>query len=113
MPEACKPVPSAEGLTVLYNGACPLCSREIAWYRRREAAHPVTWIDLSRCAEADLPEGIGRKAALARFHVVEANGRKATGAAAFARLWQNYPGLAWLAQLARLPIAATGRLKAY
>jgi predicted DCC family thiol-disulfide oxidoreductase YuxK len=103
MSNAPKSVPEPEGLTVLYDGACPLCSREIAWYRRRPAAQPVTWIDLSRCADADLPEGIGRDAALARFHVVEADGRKATGAAAFARLWACYPRLRGLARLARLP----------
>lgn len=88
---------------MLYDGACPLCSREIAWYRRRTAAQPVTWIDLSRCADADLPVGIVRETALARFHVVEADGRRVTGAAAFARLWACYPRLRGLALLARLP----------
>jgi predicted DCC family thiol-disulfide oxidoreductase YuxK len=93
----------ASGLTVLYDGACPLCSREIAWYRRQAAGEDIRWLDLSRCDEVQLPPGIPRQAALARFHVIEANGDPVTGAAAFARLWRAYPGLRGLAWFARLP----------
>jgi predicted DCC family thiol-disulfide oxidoreductase YuxK len=90
-------------LTVLYDGACPLCSREIAWYRHQPTGEVIRWVDLTRCEEAALPRGIGREAALRRFHVVDADGRLVSGAAAFVRLWHAYPRLSRIARLARLP----------
>ena len=103
MAEPARPAPCPERLTVLYDGACPLCSREIAWYRRQAAGEDIRWLDLSRCEEAALPAGISRTDALARFHVVDDSGRPVSGAAAFARLWACYPGLRRLAWLARRP----------
>lgn len=96
------PEPGAR-LTVLYDGACPLCSREIAWYRRQTAREAIRWVDVAHCADAELPQGIGREAALRRFHVLEADHRLLGGAAAFARLWTAYPRLARYARLYRLP----------
>lgn len=98
-----EPARTGQGLTVLYDGACPLCSREIGWYRRRAAAEAIRWVDLSRCEHTALPRGIDREAALRRFHVLEADGRPVTGAAAFVRLWSAHPRLARYARLARLP----------
>jgi predicted DCC family thiol-disulfide oxidoreductase YuxK len=103
MAEPDRPDPYQQRLTVLYDGACPLCSREIAWYRHREASDSIDWLDLSRCDDTALPDGISRTEALARFHVVDGLGRTVTGAAAFARLWACYPGLRRIAGLARLP----------
>lgn len=91
-------------LTVLYDGDCPLCSREIAWYRQKPANEPIRWVNL-RDPAARLPDGIERKAALARFHVVHANGAVATGAAGFLRLWRVYPGLGRAARLLSRPWA--------
>jgi predicted DCC family thiol-disulfide oxidoreductase YuxK len=99
-PEPARP---GQGLTVLYDGACPLCSREIDWYRRSIASAPICWLDVAHCEDAALPRGIDRAAALRRFHVLEADGRPATGAAAFLRLWSAYPRLARYVHLARLP----------
>lgn len=99
-PETPDPGP---GLTALYDGACPLCSREIAWYRRQAASEPIRWVDLTRCADAELPHGIDRDAALRRFHILKADGRPVSGAAAFLRLWSAYPRLARLTLVQRLP----------
>lgn len=99
-PENARP---GRGLTVLYDGACPLCSREIDWYRRQRAHEAICWVDVARCEDAALPRGIDRAAALRRFHVLEADGRPVTGAAAFLRLWSAYPRLACYVELARLP----------
>lgn len=90
-------------MTVLYDGACPLCSREIAWYRRQPVGETISWVDLSRCDEAALPQGINREKALARFHIVLGDGQQISDAAAFARLWGAYPRLRPLGRLASLP----------
>jgi predicted DCC family thiol-disulfide oxidoreductase YuxK len=91
-------------LTVLYDGACPLCSREIAWYRRRTACEPIDWLDIGTSAPSHLPRGVSREQAMARFHVIAPDGSIVTGARAFVRLWKAFPGLKRLALLARLPL---------
>jgi predicted DCC family thiol-disulfide oxidoreductase YuxK len=100
------PADQDRSLTVLYDGACPLCSREIAWYRRKTAREAIDWLDISICPDAALPGGIPRDQALARFHVIEPGGRVLTGARAFVRLWLAFPGLRSIALLARLPLVA-------
>jgi len=84
---------------VLYDGQCPLCSREIAHYRRRQGADRIDWLDVTR-SDID-PESIGvsREAALARFHVRDTGGSWRTGAAAFVLLWSRLPAYRWLSRL--------------
>ncbi|MFY0010899.1 DCC1-like thiol-disulfide oxidoreductase family protein, partial [Acinetobacter baumannii] len=50
-----------------------------------------------------LPPGLGQDAALARFHVLDADGRLRSGAEGFVALWRQLPGWRWLARLAALP----------
>jgi len=96
------PVPAAAPITVLYDGACPLCRREIGVYRGLRARAPVCFIDVADPAAA-LPDGAPREALLARFHVRQADGHLVSGARAFVALWAALPGWRWLAALARLP----------
>ena len=60
-------------LQVLYDGACPLCRREIAYYRGLTAREPIVWLDISN-EQQPLPDGINRCYALSRFHLVGQNG---------------------------------------
>lgn len=89
-------------LTVLYDGACPLCRREIALYRGLPASQPLAFVDVSDAAVA-LPSGADRAQLLARFHVRRADGTLADGARGFVALWAVLPGWRWLARLAALP----------
>jgi predicted DCC family thiol-disulfide oxidoreductase YuxK len=93
--------PSPE-LTVLYDGACPLCRGEIGLYRGRAADVPICFADVSD-ADQPLPAGTTREQLLARFHVRDADGRLHSGAAAFLALWAVLPGWRWLARIGRLP----------
>ena len=56
-------------LTVFYDGACPLCDREIAFYRSRRGAERVSWVDLTASTHETIAPGLSRQAALARFHL--------------------------------------------
>jgi predicted DCC family thiol-disulfide oxidoreductase YuxK len=85
--------------TVIYNGDCPVCSREIAVYRKR-AEGPVRFVDLNAC---DLGRfGLTPDAAARRLHVVE-DGRLLAGVDAFRALWRATPGFRWLGTLVGLP----------
>lgn len=87
---------------VIYNADCPICSREIAGYRRMSEAAglAIRYSDLKR---ADLARwGLTEEAAARRFHVVQ-DGRLLDGVPAFAALWSRMPGLRWLARTVELP----------
>ncbi len=86
--------------TIYYDGACPICSREIAQYRRARGADRLDFIDVATCDLATLGPDLTRAAALARMHVRTADGQMVSGAAAFAALWQSLPGWAWLGRIA-------------
>jgi predicted DCC family thiol-disulfide oxidoreductase YuxK len=94
---------AAPALTVFYDGACPLCAREIGAYRRMPGAEAVCWIDARQVDAAALGEGLTRGAALARFHVRAGDGSLLSGGAAFLRLWAALPGTRWLAAIASRP----------
>jgi predicted DCC family thiol-disulfide oxidoreductase YuxK len=80
---------------VFYDGACPLCRREIATYRRMEGMQAVDWRDVSD--PGAVPDGLDREAALARFHARTADGRIVSGARAFLSVWRRSPKLRPLA----------------
>lgn len=89
-------------MSVLYDGACPLCRREIALYQGLAASQAIAWTDVSQ-ADAAVPNPNDRARYLARFHVVAADGRVLSGAEAFVALWAALPGWRWAAALARWP----------
>ena len=94
-------------LTVYYDGGCPVCSAEIAHYRRQPGADTCEWVDASSCGEAALGPGLTRSSALGRFHVRRADGRLVDGMRGFAALWQRLPRLAWLGRIASFgPLAS-------
>jgi predicted DCC family thiol-disulfide oxidoreductase YuxK len=103
---------STRPLTVLYDGACPLCRREIGIYRGLQSSTPVCFADVSDVTQP-LPPGTTREQLLARFHVRDGSGRLLSGAEAFLALWSTLPGWRWLARLGRVPGAAWVMERAY
>ncbi len=87
-------------LTVWYDGACPLCLREIALMQRLDRRGAIAFIDIGK---ADSVCPLDRQTLLARFHAQEAGGPILSGAAAFAAMWRALPVLSLLGQLARIP----------
>ena len=106
------PVEQSAPLTVLYDGACPLCRREIGLYRGLQPNTPVCFADVSDAA-VPLPSGVTREQLLARFHVRGRGGELLSGAQAFLALWAALPGWRWLALAGRLPGAAWVMERAY
>lgn len=82
--------------TVFYDGACPVCRREIGWYRGMRGAEAVRWSDIA--AEA-APPGFDRAALLKRFTVIRGDGEVVTGAEGFAALWRALGPTRWLGVL--------------
>ena len=82
---------------IWYDGACPLCIREIALMRRLDRRGAIDFLDI---APTDAICPLDRQFMLARFHASE-DGIMLTGAAAFAAMWRAIPLLKPLGIIAR------------
>ncbi|GMN03950.1 DUF393 domain-containing protein [Erythrobacter sp. MTPC3] len=86
------------GVTVWYDGACPLCQREIAFMKRLDRKEAIRFIDVAAGADPSCP--IDQSTLLERFHARE-NGKIVSGAAAFAAMWRAIPAMRTLGLIAR------------
>jgi len=86
-------------VTVWYDGACPLCIREIALMRTLDRRDAINFIDIATPATS-CP--LDRQLMLDRFHASE-DGQILSGAAAFAAMWRAIPVMRPLGQIARIP----------
>jgi predicted DCC family thiol-disulfide oxidoreductase YuxK len=88
--------------TVLYDGGCPMCSREILHYQRIGKDLPIHWVDVTQ-PDVDLAAyGLDLGEALKLFHVVDSNGVMQVGARAFRTLWSELPGYRYLGRFCRM-----------
>ena len=87
-------------LTVFFDGACPLCQREIALMRRLDRNGRIHFHDVAGEGDPSCP--VDRGELLARFHAREGNTIH-SGAAAFAAMWRAIPLLRPLGLAARIP----------
>ncbi|MGY6555156.1 MAG: thiol-disulfide oxidoreductase DCC family protein [Wenzhouxiangella sp.] len=92
---------ATSSVTVWFDGACPLCRREIAFMRRLDRRGRIDFVDVAS-EETACP--LDRAELLARFHARE-NGRILDGAEAFAAMWRAIPMLRPLGLIARFPPA--------
>ena len=92
-------MPKKANLTVFYDGACPLCEREINFFKNRSGAEQVDWVDVSNSDEEYVHQGLSREEAMSRFHVVTSEGEILSGGSAFAGLWRSisiFKPLGWM-----------------
>lgn len=80
-------------LEVFFDGACPMCRREIAYYQALDVSRCLAWVDIS-LNHVICPDGYCQTDLLKRFHVRKPDGRMFSGAAGFALMWTFLPG-AW------------------
>lgn len=89
---------------VFYDGACPLCMREIALLRRRDRKHRrIRFTDISAAEFSAESYGKPRRAFVDRIQGRLPDGTWIEGVEVFRRLY-GAVGFAWLIPLTRLPI---------
>ena len=89
--------------TMFYDGGCPLCSREVAHYRRIDVNDNVHWLDINAEPESLEKHSLGYAAAMKHLHVLNTKGEIVRGAYAFHALWQALPRYRVLAILVSFP----------
>ena len=89
---------------VYFDGSCPICSREIAFYKRNSTHKFFKWVDVANVETAGLlPQGLSRDELLARFYVKTETGQLLSGVDAFILIWKKTPGLRSIGCFAGLP----------
>lgn len=98
MLESSTSIQRESGVTVWYDGDCPLCRREIAVMRKLDSRGAIAFVNIGKSGSEQCP--INREDMLARFHASE-DGKLLSGAAAFAAMWRAIPimkPLGWTAR---------------
>jgi predicted DCC family thiol-disulfide oxidoreductase YuxK len=98
-------------LRAYFDDACPRCAKLAARGARRGGE--VAWCRLSEGEGALRAAGIDPAAARERLHVVDAEGRVASGAAALAAIWRRDPRRRGLARFVTLPLIRNLAERAY
>ena len=94
-------------LRVFYDGACPVCSREIAHYLRRDHQGKLLAVDISAADFDPQSYRIPLPSFLAELHAIDQAGTVYRGVAAFRAIWLAFPDVPhyrWLAVLLQLPL---------
>ncbi|TVS03540.1 MAG: DUF393 domain-containing protein [Cyanobium sp. PLM2.Bin73] len=100
--------PAAE-LRILYDGACPLCLREVRFLSQRDRRlHPVeprlAFVDINDPAyDPAAHAGVDYRAAMGRIHAIGADGEVLRDVAVFRRAYALI-GLGWLYAPSRWPV---------
>jgi predicted DCC family thiol-disulfide oxidoreductase YuxK len=99
-------------LTVFFDGACPICAREIALMKRLDRKRQLALCDFSRSDYDAASIGLA-PAELGRIiHARWADGSVITGVEVFRAMWDAV-GLGVLARLSRLSLVEPLVVKAY
>ena len=97
-------IQTSKSLTIFFDGSCPICSKEINFYKMRAGADELSWVDVS---DEEIPIPIqtrSREELMARFHVLSSSGELVSGGAAFAELWASLPAFKIFGKIFKLPI---------
>ena len=100
--------PSAPELTLLFDGGCPLCVREVRFLQRRDCQGRLEFVDID-AADYD-PEahaGISYREAMGRIHAIAGSGEVLRDVAVFREAYRLI-GLSWIYAPTRWPLI--GRL---
>ncbi|MFT5130075.1 MAG: putative DCC family thiol-disulfide oxidoreductase YuxK [Rhodothermales bacterium] len=86
--ETMNTIDSDAQLVIFYDGQCPLCSREVSHYARRDRHNVLRLVDIAEPSFDAVAEGVDPLLVHARFHVRLADGQLTTGVDAFAAIWE-------------------------
>jgi len=78
-----------KSLNVYYDGACHLCSREVAAYLAADSENTLRAVDISAADFDAQAEGLNKLRANKYFHVKTADGRVLEGVEAFSAIWDT------------------------
>lgn len=103
-------------LTLLYDGECPLCLREVAALRSRAASFetsPVEFVDIaSPDYDAAAHGGVSFETAMLRIHAIMPDGEIVSGIDVFRRVYDAL-GMGWMYAWTQLPVVGQAAAAVY
>jgi predicted DCC family thiol-disulfide oxidoreductase YuxK len=90
-------------IRLLYDGECPICSREVEMLRKRNGAGRLDLEDIADPAFDATRYGLDQEGVMARIHGVLPDGRVVEGVEVFRRAYAAV-GLGWLMAPTRWPL---------
>jgi predicted DCC family thiol-disulfide oxidoreductase YuxK len=97
--------PASWRIKLLYDGACPLCLREVNFLRKRDAGRGlVAFVDIAAadyCAEAN--GGVDFETAMGRIHAVLPDGTVIKNVAVFRQVYEIL-GIGWMYAITKWPV---------
>ena len=90
-------------LKVYYDGLCPLCSREIYFYRTKDVSSSIDWVDITAIDFDPQSEGLDPKKVHQFFHVKTESGQLVVGVDGFIEIWSRIPALKNWERFASVP----------
>lgn len=97
------PEPFRSPIELFFDGACPLCSREVAWIRRHDHRGAIRFTDISSPNVAGLPAS--RDVLMEKIHARLGDGTLIEGVEVFRRVYEAI-GFRRSVKLTRLPVVA-------
>ncbi|RPH76716.1 MAG: DUF393 domain-containing protein [Nitrospiraceae bacterium] len=99
-------------LTVFFDGACPICAREITLMKRLDRRRQLAFCDFSTQDYDAASSGFATAELAAVIHARWADGSVITGVEVFRAMWEAV-GLGFLARLSRLSLVEPLVVNAY
>lgn len=105
-------------LTILYDGGCPLCRREVTFLEQRDrqchgTKPSLAFVDIDQPDyDSTLYQGVSYREAMGRIHAIEANGSVLRDLAVFRRAYELI-GMGWLYAPTRWPVVGSLAEAAY
>ena len=94
-------------LTVLFDGGCPLCVREVTFLRGRDRRGALGFVDIDALDYDPASHlGISYEEAMGRIHAITASGDVVRDVAVFRQAYQLI-GLGWLYSPTRWPVVSS------
>jgi predicted DCC family thiol-disulfide oxidoreductase YuxK len=93
-------------IEVYYDGACPMCSREIGLLRRLDRRQRIRFVDIDAAGFDAGTVGVSQQALMERIHGRLPDGTLVEGVEVFRRLYAAV-GFGWIVSLTRLPGVAS------
>ena len=90
-------------LQLFYDGACPLCRREVAWIRKLDRRSQIMLTDISAGEFQPAAFDCSREQLMSKMHARLPDGQWVTGMEAFRRIYAAI-GFRWLIPVTRLPV---------
>ena len=83
---------AAPEVALFWDGGCPLCRKEIAYYKFLDHERRVDWVDIDATPEALQPHRVQQKDAMAKIHAFDSTTSTIlVGVPAFMAVWERLP----------------------